>query len=71
MKIDDVKGETKTAHLIFEFFSEENGQIYRNGEIYQKVIDKKTGKILKDELIIKNHAKVCYPTDNLIISKLS
>lgn len=63
--------ESYHIHKEHEFFSEENGQVYRNGEIYQKVIDKKTGKILKDELIIKNHAKVCYPTDNLIITKLS
>lgn len=50
-----------------EFFSKENWIVYRNWEIYRETIDKKTWNIVNKELIIKNHAKVCYNTDNLKI----
>jgi len=51
-----------------EFFSQEDGVIYRNGEIFRNIINKRTGNLIKKELIKTNHAKVMYDTSNLNIS---
>lgn len=48
-----------------EFFSREIDGVYRNGNIYRKLIDCKTGNILNNELLKENHAKVKYSTENL------
>jgi len=50
-----------------EFFSEEKGIVYRNSELYQRIINKKNGIEVKKTLIKKNHAKVLYDTSNLDI----
>ncbi|MBL1229594.1 VanW family protein [Enterococcus sp. BWB1-3] len=50
-----------------DYFSREQGIVYRNSNIYQQVIDKQTGNEIKKVLIKKNHAKVVYPTDHLTI----
>lgn len=50
-----------------EFFSREKGVIYRNSEVYQRFIDKTTGNIVKKRLIKKNHAKVLYDTNDLVV----
>jgi len=50
-----------------EYFSREDGVVYRNWEVYKETIDKKTGNLLKKECIVVNHAKVCYSTENLNI----
>lgn len=49
-------------------FSREEGTVYRNGEVYREKIDCKTGDHIEKELIRKNHARVCYDTDQLKIS---
>lgn len=54
-----------------EFFSEEAGIVYRNSEIYQRVIDKKTGNEVAKILIKKNHAKVMYDTSDLEVKVLA
>lgn len=59
-----------TSYYIYvenEYFSKENDIVYRNNTIYRNIIDKKTGNILKKELIKKNHAKVMYDSSNLKI----
>lgn len=51
------------SYHIFEekhFFEEIGRDIYRNNEVYRKVIDRKTGNLITKELIVKNHAKVMY-----------
>ncbi len=53
-----------------EFFSKEDNVVYRNGEIYRTIVDKKTGNTIKKELIKTNHAKVMYDTSNLVIKEL-
>ena len=53
-----------------EFFSLEDGIVYRNNKIYRIIIDKITGKTIEEKLIKVNHAKVLYDTSNLIISKV-
>ena len=47
-------------HAENEFFSRENGVIYRNGEVYRDTIDRTTGQCLESKLIRTNHAKVMY-----------
>ena len=50
-----------------EYFSREDGVVYRNGEIYRSVVDKITGNTIDKKLIKTNHAKVMYDTSNLEI----
>lgn len=55
--------QTEYSYHIVEkdmFFSKENNVYYRNNKIYRRIIDKRTGNLLKEELIKKNHAKVMY-----------
>ena len=50
-----------------EYFSREDGVVYRNGEIYRTIVNKETGNIIERKLIKTNHAKVMYDTSNLVI----
>ena len=52
-----------------EFFSKEQGGIFRNNCIYRECFDKKTGKLFTKELIKRNHAKVMYDTGRLLIER--
>ncbi|MBR5405929.1 MAG: VanW family protein [Oscillospiraceae bacterium] len=53
-----------------EFFSRENGEVFRNGEVYRIRIDRRTGKQVDKTLIRRNHAKPCYDTSGLEIVDL-
>ncbi len=53
-----------------EFFSKEDGVVYRNNKVFRRTIDKVTGKTIKQELIKANHARVLYDTTNLPIKKI-
>jgi len=50
-----------------EYFSREEGVVYRNSTIYRSIIDKKTGNVLTKELVKKNHAKILYDSSTLPI----
>lgn len=50
-----------------EYFSEENGVVYRNGLIFMDKFDKQTGICVSSEIIRKNHARVMYDTSDLEI----
>ena len=50
-----------------EYFSRENGIVYRNGQVWRTVVDKTTGNITDKKLIKINHAQVMYDTDGLNI----
>lgn len=50
-----------------EYFSRENGVVYRNGIVERQVIDKTTGNSLRCDIIRRNHARVMYDTSNLVI----
>ena len=50
-----------------EHFQQEDDGVYRCGEVYRAVYDKRTGSCLKKDLIRKNHAKVLYDTSGLTI----
>lgn len=43
-----------------EGFIKEEAGIFRIGQVYRKVVDKKTGNTLDTELIRNNHARVMY-----------
>ena len=47
-------------HAENEFFSREEGIIYRNGEVYRDVIDPVSGRCIDSQLIRTNHARVMY-----------
>jgi len=47
-------------HAENEFFSRENGIVYRNGQVYRDIIDRTTGQCIDSQLIRTNHARVMY-----------
>ena len=47
-------------HAENEYFSREEGIIYRNGQVYRDIIDCKTGNTIQKQLIRTNHARVMY-----------
>ena len=56
-------------HAENEFFSREEGIIYRNGEVYRDIIDRITGQCIERQLIRTNHARVMYelsPTVSIV-----
>ncbi|MBO4431457.1 MAG: VanW family protein [Bacteroidaceae bacterium] len=47
-------------HAEGEYFSRENGVVYRNGKVYRDTIDRNTGECIESQLIRTNHARVMY-----------
>ena len=47
-------------HAENEYFSREEGIVYRNGQVFRDIIDRATGHCLECQLIRTNHAKVMY-----------
>ena len=66
-EIRATKPQTNKYHIKAEnqFFSREEDGIYRNGEVYRKTIDVRTGLCTEKKLIKSNHARVMYDTENL------
>lgn len=58
---------TYHIHAEDEFFSRENGIVYRNGRIVRETIDVHTGNHIAREIIRENHARVLYDTSHLTI----
>lgn len=52
-----------------EFFSEEDGVVYRNNVIFRNTVDVKTGKLLRREMLKQNHARVLYDTSGLPVTR--
>ena len=50
-------------HAENEFFSREEGVVYRNGQVFRDTIDRTTGSVVSSDLIRTNHARVMYPVD--------
>ena len=59
---------TYHIHAENEFFSREEGIVYRNGQVFRDTIDRTTGSIVSTDLIRTNHARVMYPVDESRIS---
>ena len=68
-----IKAQPYKYHIAVEneFFSKETNGVYRNGKVYRKKIDKKTGDCVKTDLIRDTHAKVNYDTANLDLVDLT
>ena len=68
LRAEKSQPHTFHIHAENEFFSRENGVIFRNGQVYRDVIDRNTGKCVESQLIRTNHAKVMYecPPDIVI-----
>ena len=47
-------------HAEGEYFSREDGAVYRNGKVYRDTIDRNTGECIDSQLIRTNHARVMY-----------
>ena len=47
-------------HAEGEYFSREDGVVYRNGKVYRDTFDRNTGECTDHQLIRTNHAKVMY-----------
>lgn len=71
LKVDDeyLRGELRSTeplthtyhiHAENEYFSREDGVVYRNGQVYRDVIDKTTGRHIESKVIRSNHARVMY-----------
>ncbi len=69
LRADMPQDKSYHIHAENEYFSEENGIVYRNGTVYRNSIDKTTGRCLSSEVIRRNHAKVMYDTSGLTIIK--
>ena len=57
---DAQQPHTFRIHAENEFFSREEGIVYRNGEVYRDVMDRATGRCIESRLIRTNHARVMY-----------
>jgi len=60
LRTEELQPHTFHIHAEDEYFSREQGTIYRNGKVYRDVIDRVTGQHLDSRLIRTNHAKVMY-----------
>lgn len=54
-----------------EFFSEENGRVYRNGTVFRECVDIRSGNLIMREPIRKNHARVMYDTKGLNVVSIN
>ena len=60
LRTTDLQPHTFHIHAENEYFSREDGVVYRNGQVYRDIIDRSTGRCLESQLIRTNHAKVMY-----------
>lgn len=60
----EVKYHIRTEN---ESFSEEDGIVYRNGDVFRNTVDKRTGTLISHECIKKNPARVMYDSSSLSI----
>ena len=60
LRATEQQPHTFHIHVENEFFSKEEGVVFRNGQVYRDVIDRTSGNLLESQLIRVNHAKVMY-----------
>ncbi len=70
LRADMPQDKSYHIHAENEFFSREDGIVYRNGIVYRDIIDKRTGEYIASEIIRRNHAKVMYDTSHFVISSI-
>ena len=67
LRATELLPHTFHIHAENEYFSREEGVVYRNGQVYRDIIDRDTGRRLDSQLIRTNHAKVMYDCPPSII----
>jgi vancomycin resistance protein VanW len=50
------------------FLREPDGSVYRENELWRRVVDRATGRTVERTLITRNHALVAYPIDDALLS---
>ncbi len=71
LRAEEHQQHTYHIHAENEYFSREDGIIYRNGQVFRDTIDVTTGQCIDTRLIRTNHARVMYdcPPSLIIIDK--
>lgn len=71
LRADAEQPHTFHIHAENEYFSRQDGIVYRNGQVYRDTIDRITGRVLESTLIRTNHARVMYecPPEMIIEEK--
>lgn len=67
LRASELPKNTYEVKMVDEKFVEENGQVYRCGNIFQYVLENE--QIISEKLIKTNHARVAYDTSNLKVYK--
>ena len=60
LRAEEHQQHTYHIHAENEYFSREDGIIFRNGQVYRDTIDVTTGQCTETQLIRTNHARVMY-----------
>ena len=60
LRATELLPHTFHIHAENEYFSREDGVIYRNGQVYRDIIDRTSGQSVDSQLIRTNHARVMY-----------
>lgn len=69
LRAQEALPHTFHIHSEGEYFSREDGVVWRNGEVWRDTIDRNTGQRIDHQLIRTNHARVMYecpPTMNIV-----
>ncbi|NEW61041.1 VanW family protein [Sulfurovum sp. bin170] len=59
-----INNELKQSYRVVEenhFFEKVGDTYFRSNKLYRKIIDKRTGKSIKKEFIVRNYSEVMYP----------
>ena len=70
LRATETQPHTFHIHAENEYFSREDGVIYRNGEVYRDIIDRTTGQCVDSQLIRTNHAKVMYDLSPEVLNNI-
>ncbi len=47
------------------FFSQEQGEYYRNNEVWRSTVEKETGNVVEERHLLSNHARVLYDPSHI------
>ena len=67
LRCSDVLPQRYRIQVEDEYFSRENGIVWRSNKIYRRTVDVVTGNTVEKKLIKTNHARVMYDTSGLEI----
>ena len=67
LRAADSQAHTFHIHAENEYFSREDGVVWRNGQVWRDTIDSNTGRRVDSKLIRTNHARVMYDCPSSIV----